>query len=63
MAKLPDLTKLSEKEKDALIITLYKIIEDSHLQFKWQTEEITKLKRNLTKIAGIVASHFQVTPY
>lgn len=44
-----DLTQLPEREKDALIIALYKIIGELHLQVKQQAEEIDKLKGQLNK--------------
>jgi transposase len=49
METRPDLTKLTELDKDALIIALYKIIEDLRLQVQQQADEIAKLKAQLNK--------------
>ncbi|MFI3121521.1 MAG: hypothetical protein QX203_16230 [Methylococcaceae bacterium] len=44
MKKHPDLTALTETEKDALIIALYGVIDELRLQNNQQAEEIKKLK-------------------
>ena len=49
MKKHPDLTALTETEKDALIIALYGVIDELRLQIKQQAEEIEKLKGQLGK--------------
>jgi transposase len=49
MEKRPDVTTLSEREKDALIIALYEVIEGLRLQIQQQAEEIAKLKGQLGK--------------
>lgn len=49
METLPDLAKLAGQEKDALIVELYKLIEDLRLQISSQGEEIAKLKGQLSK--------------
>lgn len=49
METIPDLTKLTEQEKDALILSLYKIIQELRLQIQQQAEEIAKLKGQLNK--------------
>lgn len=49
MEKHPDLTALTGQEKDALIIALYRVIEDLRLQITQQAEEIEKLKGQLGK--------------
>jgi transposase len=49
MEKRPDLSQLTEKEKDALIIVLYEVIEDLRQQINLQAEELEKLKGQLSK--------------
>lgn len=49
MEKRPDLSIVSEQEKDALIVTLYDVIESLRLQINQQAEEIEKLKGQLKK--------------
>jgi transposase len=49
MEKRPDLLLLTEQEKDALIITLYEVIESLRLQIKQQAEEIENIKGQLSK--------------
>jgi len=49
METLPDLAKLTEQEKDTLIVDLYKLIESLRLQINSQGEEIAKLKGQLSK--------------
>ena len=47
MEKRPDLTTLTGQEKDALIITLYEVIEGLRQQIRQQAKEIEKLKGQL----------------
>jgi transposase len=49
MEKQPDLSKLAEQEKDALIITLYDVLESLRLQIRQQADEIEVLKGRLDK--------------
>lgn len=49
MKKLPDLSTLTEQEKDELIITLFDVIESLRLQVRQQADEIENLKRQLDK--------------
>ena len=49
MEKRSDLATLTEQEKDALIISLYEVIESLRLQLRQQAEELEKLKGQLGK--------------
>lgn len=49
MEKQPDLSTLTEQEKDALIITLYDVIESLRLQIRQQADDIEILKGQLDK--------------
>jgi len=49
MEKQPDLSKLAEQEKDALIITLYDVLKSLRLQIRQQADEIEVLKGRLDK--------------
>ncbi|NOQ76645.1 MAG: hypothetical protein GQ475_02400 [Methylococcaceae bacterium] len=49
MEKRPDLSTLTEQEKDALIITLFDVIESLRLQIRQQADDIEKLKEQLDK--------------
>jgi transposase len=49
MEKQPDLSTLTEQEKDDLIITLFDVIESLRLQIRQQADDIEKLKGQLDK--------------
>jgi transposase len=49
MEKRPDLSALTEPEKDALIITLLGLVDDLRLQVRQLTEELERVKGQLAK--------------
>ena len=49
MENRPDLSTLTEQEKDVLIITLFDVIESLRLQIRQQADDIEKLKGQLDK--------------